>query len=434
MNLATPTACATCYQVLTENLDGDSTSTVYRHPVTDDRHDVVPVDAGRLPQVFNRCHTCTSAPPVWNYRTGLLQIAALAVGVVETYNDQWHVCYRCAQFIEADDSDALTAHCAAYMRWPSHSDEYTILRTLHRGIVIGRESRTLLTTTDWPPARISAEMLPKIRDRFTRLLRSPANLPPPINDPGQRRTLANQLDLVPMFWINQEFTDQINEVTGDQPSATVTDDLVSSPAGLIAWPEPVGDSQQLAAASWTPHMDGWQVLGYRGVGNALDDDLMPALRHEIGWLIPIHAEYIARRTKLDGRHPLGPLITTWLLIKQQMAETVPAKLPKGIIKAYQRNQRTAPEVRIVKIKPRSTTPPPQRSQAAVTRSRAKPDHRFWVSGHERQQPYGPGRSLRRTIDIEPFLKGDDDLPIKLSTTVRVLGNRTAEKVRSTDNG
>ncbi|WP_327038069.1 hypothetical protein [Micromonospora maris] len=432
MNLATLTACATCHHVLTEDSDGDRT--VYRHPVTEDRHDVVPVDASQLQRVFHRCHTCTAGLPVWNYRTSLIQIGDLSAGVLVTYSNQWHVCYRCAQHIEADDSDALTAHCAALMLWPPGSDEYAVLRTLHRGIVLGREGRTLLTTADWPPARITAEMLPKIRDRFTRLLRGPAGLPAPINDPGQRRTLANQLDLVPMYWINQEFTDRINEVSGDQPPATVTDELASSPAGLLAWPEPVGDTRQLAAVSWTPHADGWQIIGYRSIGSALDDDLMPALRHEIGWLVPIHTDYIARRAKLDGRHPLGPLITTWLLIKQQLTETVPAKLPKGTTKAYQRNQRPAPQVRIVRIKPRTTIPSPQRSQPASTRTRAKPDHRFWVTGHERQQPYGPGRSLRRTIDIEPFLKGDDDLPIKLSSTVRVLGNRTAEKGQSTENG
>lgn len=430
MNLATLMACATCRLALTENLDGDST--VYRHPVTDDRHDVAPVDARQVEYVFNRCHTCTGAPPVWNYRTALIQIAALTVGAVETYNDQWHVCYRCAQFIEADDSDGLTAHSAALMHWQPHSGEHTILRTIQRGIVISRTGRTLLTSTDWPPARITPELLPKIRDRLTRLLRGPENLPEPINDPEQRRTLAHQLDPAPMYWINQEFTDLVNTVTHDQPAATVTDDITPSPAGLIAWPEPVGDSRQLAAVSWAPHADGWQVVGFRSIGRAVDEDLMPALRHEIGWLVPIHTEYVPRRTVLDGRHPLGPLVTTWLLIDQQMAEAVPAKLPKPITRAYQRSRRPAPEVRIVRITPRGTGPSPQRTLPGSASRRATPDHRFWVSGHERQQAYGPGRSLRRPVTIQPFLKGDENLPIKLSTTVRVLGTRATDPTRDTN--
>jgi hypothetical protein len=150
---------------------------------------------------------------------------------------------------------------------------------------------------------------------------------------------------------------------------------------------------------------------------------MPTLRHEIGWLVPIHVEHVGRRAALDGSHPLSPLVTTWLLINQQMAEAVPTKLPKGIAKAYQRSNRPAPDVRIVRIKPRSTSPTPERTEPGSAGTRATPDHRFWVSGHERQQAYGPGRGLRRPIDIQPFLKGDESLPIKLSTTVRVLGSR-----------
>lgn len=430
MNLATLMACATCHLALTEQRDGQRIT--YRHPVGDDAHPVIPVHADRLQQVFNRCHTCTGAPPVWNYRTGLIAIVAVEGGTVQTYNDQWHVCYRCAQLIEADDSEALTAHCAGLMHWLPGSDEYTILNTLHRGIVLGREGRTLLTTTDWPAARITADMLPKVRDRLTGLLRGPATLPAPFNDLALRRSLAGQLDLAPLYWINHEFTDPVQAVSEEQPTARITDDLVPSPAGLLAWPTPVGDPQRLAAVSWTPQADGWHVVGYRSIGHAVEDDLMPPLRHEIGWLTPVHAEHIARRTALDGRHPLGPLVTTWLLINQQMADAVPTALPKAVARAYARSKRPAPDVRTVCIKPRATTASPERTEPTGTRTRARPDYRFWVSGHERQQPYGPGRSRVKTIDIHPYLKGDESLPIRLSTTVRILGDRTAARKPDAD--
>jgi hypothetical protein len=348
---------------------------------------------------------------------------ALDVGAVRTYNDHWHVCYGCAQHIEADDVDALTDRCASRMRWRRGRNQYVQLNLLHRGIVLGREGRTLLTTTSWPPARIAADQLPKIRDRFTGLLRSSADLPPSINDREQRQGLASQLDLAPMYWINDEFTELANAVSKDQPSARLTDDLAPSPAGLIVWPGPVGTTGHLAAVSWTPQADGWQLIGYRSIGSALPEELMPTLRHEIGWLVPIHAEHLARRAALEGSHPLSPLITTWLLINQQMAEAVPAKLPKGTTRAYQRSKRPAPVVRIVPIRPRSITTTPERAEPGSARTRAKPDHRFWVSAHERQQAYGPGRALRRPIDIQPFLKGDESLPIRLNTTVRVLGSR-----------
>ena len=431
MNLATLMTCATCHEPLTEHRNGGYVS--FRHPVADKRHEAVPMDAGHMEQVkiLDRCHICSDQLPVWDYRTGLIQLMALDTGVTRTYNDHWHVCYGCARLIEADDSEALTARSADRVGWRSGSTEYVQLNLLHRGIVIGREGRTLLTTTQWPAARISADMLPKIRDRFTGLLRGPADLPSPINDPRLRKNLADQLDLASMYWINEEFTGLVRAVSADQPVARINDDIVPSAAGLIAWPEPVG-TQSLAAASWTPHADGWHIIGYRSVGSALAEDLMPTLRHEIGWLIPTHSEQLGARANLDGSHPLGPLITTWLLINQRMAESVPATLPKGLTRAYQRSKRPIPEVRTVRIKPGGNAAPSQRRRELSHSTRAKPDHRFWVSGHERQQAYGPGRSLRRPVDIQPFLKGDEGLPIKLSTTVRVLGARAKNCGTSTD--
>lgn len=37
--------------------------------------------------------------------------------------------------------------------------------------------------------------------------------------------------------------------------------------------------------------------------------------------------------------------------------------------------------------------------------------RWWVSGHWREQPVGPGRALRRPVWIEPYVKGPEDKPL-----------------------
>jgi hypothetical protein len=231
-----------------------------------------------------------------------------------------------------------------------------------------------------------------------------------------------------MYWINHEYTAQVQAVTADQPTAWVNDELAPSEAGLLAWPEPVGQLGQLAAVSWVPHADGWLVIGYRsiGAGAGIEEALMPTLRHEVGWLVPIRAGYLARGTGIDGTHPFGPLATTWLFIHQRMTETIAAKPDKATAKAYARAKRPAPDVRIVQIRPRPTPPVPEATKPVSPRTRAKPDYRFWVSPHDRQQAYGPGRTLRKKIEIQPFLKGDEHLPIKLSTTVRALGKTTAK--------
>lgn len=47
------------------------------------------------------------------------------------------------------------------------------------------------------------------------------------------------------------------------------------------------------------------------------------------------------------------------------------------------------------------------------------DHRFIVSGHWREQAYGPNHSERRRQWIAPFVKGPRDKPLVLKDTVRV---------------
>jgi len=47
------------------------------------------------------------------------------------------------------------------------------------------------------------------------------------------------------------------------------------------------------------------------------------------------------------------------------------------------------------------------------------DHRWPVSGHWRNQPYGPGRSLRRLQYIDPYLKGPEGAPVKVPEVVKV---------------
>ncbi|MCZ7423742.1 hypothetical protein O7605_29965 [Verrucosispora sp. WMMA2121] len=424
MNLGTLIACATCGYALTEHHDAGQV--VYRHPVSEtDRHRPVPVPADLVGDVYDRCHICSAARPVWVYRTAELEAHGIGGSreVIQTYNTRWHVCLRCAHHIEADNPDALTAASAAVMGWQPTDPRHALLGMVHRAIIYAREGRTLLTTTTWPPATIQLGMVPKIRDRLTGLLRSPVDLPEPLRTPTTRNALAENLDRAPLYWIDHEFTDLINEVSPDQPPAPVTERLTPTPSGLVAWPRPLGQRRQVAAASWTPQPGGWHVLCYRSIGGGVPEDLMPSLRHDIGWLIPIHTEHLTTGTVVDGTHPLGPLITTWLLMNQQMAEAATATVPKSIRRAYQRQQRPAPDVRVVRIKPPAARPPAEAEAAGAERSRTGPDYRYWVSGHERNQAYGPGRRLRKKISIEPFLKGPEDKPIKLSTTVRILGTR-----------
>jgi len=417
-------ACQVCTYALNA-IDHNGTLT-YEHPVVlSNDHDVAPVPAHQLEDVYRHCHICSATEPLWLYRTP--PIEALSIGatppVTETYSTHWKVCPACAQLIEQHDSDTLTRHSIAAVGWHRVGPAAQILASLHRAIVLTRESgRTLVTTGAWNPAQLKAATLPKVRDRLTGLLRGPVQLPTPLHHDEPRRTVADGLDQARLYWIDPQFTALITQVVTDLPDTTITDRIVPAGSGLITWSTPVDQRHHIAAASWTPHPDGWRILCYRSLGPDLPPNLLEPTRHEIGWLIPIHAVNIPRETILNAESPLAALVASWLIIAQQLTHDEPTLVDPPIRKAYARARRPAPEVRLIRIKPRHSQP--QTTETPSGRSptgRAKPDHRYWVSGHERNQAYGPGRSLRHKIQIDPFLKGPDDAPIKASTTVRVLG-------------
>jgi hypothetical protein len=426
-------ACAVCaYALNTVDDDGHIT---YQHPVTPDSgHDPVPVPADQLDDVYRRCHFCSLTEPVWMYRTALIEAQSMggSSDTTQQYSTQWHACYPCAQLIEHDDSDALTRRSIAVMGWGPGSLQAQVLGAIHRAIVISREpGRNLLTTSRWSPAPLRAATLPKIRDRLGGLFRGPVGLPRPLHDPVLRGLLADGLDQAHLYWVDPEFTMLVSQVYAELPDTAVTERIVPTASGLLVWPTPADNRHLIAAASWTSHQDGWEVICYRSVGADLPDGLMETVRHEIGWLIPVHARHVSHATVVNGSDPLAALVTSWLLIAQRLAEAQPTPVAPPIRKAYARAHRPAPEVRLVRITPtRSSSPSPGTSDRTST-GRATPDHRFWVSAHQRNQAHGPGRSLRKLIDIDPFLKGPEDKPIKASTTVRILGST---HVRTADDG
>ncbi|GGN93901.1 hypothetical protein GCM10010112_82690 [Actinoplanes lobatus] len=385
------------------------------HPVTSTGHTPQPVPADQLADVYRRCHLCSIGQPIWAYHTD--QIEAHSIAASQIYATRWHTCWNCATLIERDDPDTLTRRCATVMGWPATDPRTRILAAIHRAIVGTRApGRTLLTTGIWPPAHLKAGTLPKIRDRLTHLLRGPHLL----DRFPSRLNLADSLEQARLYWIDPEFT-TLAATAGEQlPAVAVTDRIVPAGSGLLTWPHPVG-RHQLAAASWTPRPGGWQLTAYRSLTPDLPAPALAELRHQIGWLIPAHTADITIGDTLDSGDPLAILATTWLIIAQQLtqAETTTADPP--ISRAYSRAGRKPPQIRTLRIKApgrRTTT-----TSTGTGAARATPDHRYWVSAHTRQQPYGPGRTLRRPVDIDPFLKGPDGAPIKPSTTVRILGQQ-----------
>jgi hypothetical protein len=424
-------ACAVCGYALNA-IDHDGKVT-FEHPVTPppDSHDPQPIPAYQHDDLYRRCHLCSTDEPLWMYRTP--QIEAVSVGgtlpITQTYSTRWNACARCAQLIEQDDDLTLTRRSSAAMGWRPTDPEAQILAGIHRAIVLTREpGRVLLTVGEGSPANLKAATLPKIRDRLAGLLRGPVELPAPLDNIETRGLLADGLNQARLYWIDAEFTALVAEVLTDLPNTAVTDRIAPTSSGLLAWSTPIDQRHRIAAASWTPRPDGWHMVCYRSLGLDLPPSAFETIRREIGWLVPVHTAHVPREAVVNGDDPLAGLIASWLIIAQQLTQDEPTPVDPPIRKAYARTHRPPPEVRLIGVKPAGSQPRPAESATAYTPSgRAKPDHRYWVSAHERNQAYGPGRSLRQKIDIDPFLKGPPDAPNKASTTLRILGTTRARR-------
>ncbi|WP_328853248.1 hypothetical protein OG994_12000 [Micromonospora globbae] len=418
-------ACQTCLAPL-NTLGAPPT---YVHPIhlATDGHEPVPVPVSQLDTVRRTCDFCGDPYPTWTLVGG--DVAAVAIGtaggVVQNFGQAWAACAACQTHIDDGRHDKVVDRAARALGLSNHPQARERIAQLHRAFLNARlPGRTLITTTAWPATTITARDLPKVRDRLARFYRGSDNLPAGLASTDARRQVAAGLNRSRLFWIDADFTDLAEHAAETVPDVTISRDLMPSTDGLLVWSRPV-THRQITAASWTASRDGWYLAAYRTIGGGLDGTPLQRLREHVGWLAPTSIVHLQEQHVLPGDHPAAPLLAAWLLIAQQAAQVTSADVDKAVRKAYARANRPVPEVRVVRIRGNRTTTPTSTRSAPGDSGRSHTS-RIWVSGHWRNQPHGPGRALRRPVYINPFLRGPDDAPIKLSTTVRMLSSRQSK--------
>ncbi|GAA1616249.1 hypothetical protein ACFQY4_18165 [Catellatospora bangladeshensis] len=419
--------CQICSHVLNRRADEHGLA-VYEHPLilglVD--HRPVPVPAERLTGLRRLCDFCGSGsdPLLFVYRTHPISALAVGAGVehVEYYGTRWSACDMCSHWLTVGDAGRLLDRAATGSGLRRDAAGLAITGHLQRVVLDSLlPGRVLITTGRWPSAAPAARLLPKVRDRLAALLRGPDHIDTPPLEPV-RHDLASGLDQARLYYVDAHFSQMVQHATAALPPTTAAAALAPADHGLLTWAEPVAGA---AAASWTAGPDGWEVVEYAGLGaEGRPDEAVQHLRAAVGWLMPIRTSHLRRGQLAAGSHPAAALLTTWLLIGQQsVADVAPAEVDPAIRKAYQRARRPAPDVRLIRIRGTAAVRPPAASAAHGEQVRT---HRWWTSGHWRNQAHGPGRALRKPVYISPFLKGPADLPIRHSTTVRVLGRTGAD--------
>jgi hypothetical protein len=427
-----PMACRTCARPLNRHLDLGTGKVTYLHPIgvrgTQPPHDPVPVPADEI-DPDHVCDFCSDRKIIYVYQVRDVETVLTGANgqLVQHYGSGWSACIDCAHLLERQDLNGLHTRVMRHGlgRAPQAADA---VKLFLQAVIDGRRpGRAIATTGRWEPAPPAAPILPKVRDRLTNLLRGPDHLPPDLNHGALRTLLADSFEAAHLYWIDDEFTDMAEHAARSLPATTISATDLPAPHGLVTWAQPVGDRRDVAAG-WTTGPDGVHIVGYRSVGAGLEGASLQRLREQVGWLTPRHHRHTTTDdVAISATDPAATLIATWLLIAQKLAEATPSEVDKSIRKAYQRTGRPAPQVRLVRIRGHRTASDatPSAPQQAGDRPGVERQYRWWVRGHWRNQPYGPGRAQRRLIYIDPQLRGPEDKPINASTTVRILGTTRA---------
>jgi hypothetical protein len=418
-------ACRRCGSLLNRYIDLDTGEARFTHPARQElpAHEPDPVPADQTDAVY-ACDFCSNPHIVYTFRTDRAIQTVVFAGddqLVQDYGTEWSACIDCAALVQARDLDGLHRRIMG-IGLPFDQEVADRLHTMLEAVLDSvLPGRALATVGRWHPAPLPAAALPKVRDRLAQLIRSDDELLVDLNRPHIRAQLAASLEAARLYWIDDEFTDHVRHAGASLPRTPFTAADAPGPHGLLAWAHPVGRRADLIAASWSCGPDGTRILGYHSIGAGLPPAALQRLRQQVGWLVPRHAVTLQPGQIIDSTSPASSLIAAWLLIGQKLAETMPATVERSIRKAYQRAGRATPDVRLVRIRGRARTAEPRREHQAGEQSGRQYEYRWWVSGHWRNQPYGPGRAQRRLIYIDPQIRGPEDKPIKANTTVRILG-------------
>lgn len=240
---------------------------------------------------------------------------------------------------------------------------------------------------------------------------------------SHREMLIEYARRADLYWVTAPMVDLATESALSLPAWTPTA-AVPCEAGLLCWqrpatthlPLPDGGTGTWDAVLWCPHPTISHTLLVQALTRAGDLPLTPRLEVHV----PLD------ETRRPGRADAGELIMSalgaaWLLMGQPAVTELTVDTPSADRSGRSRDRERVAPVTIVDVAGVSDEGDGHRGGDGGREY----THRWWVSGHWRQQPYGPGRRFRRPVWIAPHLKGPADAPVVRRPRVNVWrGHRT----------
>lgn len=282
--------------------------------------------------------------------------------------------------------------------------------------------------------------LPKVRRQTLKFLNDPtsairsntsADLAPGLD------ALAVNLAAADLFWVQQDMA-ALAMHAGEQLAAArwATADR-PAPCGLLYWQGGIGHIDgygvqiPVEACVWGPHqgeMMLWLLMSRDRLviesGRAehlftLVTEEIPPLIPVYGATLPVTAEPLSM-AEVDSGLPqpvVAALASSWLLMQQPLlVDRTRERADKPTVRSLAREGLPVPEVSVVDLR-RQYTPQDRDPDAGTDGRRYR--HRWVVSGHWRDQAYGPGRLLRRQTWIPSHVKGPEGAPLLSTEKVNV---------------
>lgn len=405
----------------------------------------------------------------WQYITKEAIIHDPLANETRNFGTHWGACDICHSHIAANDIaglvDRIVRLSPGLRDAPTDVKEINRRRylALHNQVIPTIHTRTYLGELP-PPPRMHPREVPKIRDGlikfwtsnvpYSRFINAGKNqhLPghafgddsrfrvtTPHDQPltqtafnAHRDHLVHGLTAAGLYYVSSDFTRLAISSGQELPDLTITREELPATSGFLIYQEPVthvvrgnGHTAGIRAISWTLVPAGvWFNIYFQPEDG---DPSAEDTRAELGWLsspncgvgLPFGVAMTPDHNN-SGHQVMATILATFFLIAQPgvTTETTERANPR-LTRAYKRAGRPAPDVRVVDLRQRTAAE--QRAAQLITTATRKLSVRFLVRGHWKRQAYGPARSLRKSIYVQPIIKGPAGAPLKTTpTTVKVL--------------
>lgn len=287
---------------------------------------------------------------------------------------------------------------------------------------------------------IHPSRLPKIRDQIAADLKLEVSGDDDDDVPSHIKQSVAQHLSGRLFWASEDMSalalsagqelDMIRFAIEDRISPTgllvmaggigryTSNDGVDAPVDAVSWgpgPSDEGPSSILIT-TWTMRDRMTRALAEHGgsTQRLIDAPTLVAGLYQGMRVTPeeVSAHNLPRQTATI----LRALYAAWQLMAQPtIADQEPTTIDRKVARSYARAGRPRPEVTLVSL--RHIYRPVQQDETEDAHHHYR--HRWVVSGHWRQQSYGPEHSLRKRIWIPAYVKGPDGAPLLARAKVNV---------------